>query len=172
MAGSAVIASAMRICSGVSARGRPMATPSAARKPRSRKESRLTTIRHGGPPALRIGMRSAERGSKSVVFIATGGRWYHATRSEGGCGRIPTQDGAKPLSFISLIPLWLSPLNRPAMSHEKKKAVTRAPPPKVGGHAAPDSGTEWHTAIRPHDGSLSSSFIPAGRLGTAPRRGC
>ena len=30
-------------------------------KPRSRKESRLTTIRHGGPCGLRIEMRSAER---------------------------------------------------------------------------------------------------------------
>ena len=45
------------------------------------------------------------------------------------------------------------------------------PPPKAGGHVTLDSGTELHTAIRPHAGSLSSSLIPAGRLGTAPRSG-
>ena len=43
-------------------------TPTPPRKPRSRKESRLTTIRHGGPPGLRTRMRLAERGSKSVSF--------------------------------------------------------------------------------------------------------
>ena len=37
---------------------------------RSRKESRLTTIRHGGPCGLRSKMRSAEREGKSVVFDA------------------------------------------------------------------------------------------------------
>ena len=37
-------------------------------KPSSRKESRLTTIRHGGPCGLRTRMRSAERGSKSGEF--------------------------------------------------------------------------------------------------------
>ena len=47
-------------------------------------------------------------------------------------------------------------------------AGTRATPPYVGGHAVPKSGTLGHTSFRPHDGSLSSSFIPAGRLGTAP----
>ena len=33
---------------------------------------------------MRIGMRSDERGPKSVVFIGTEGRWYGGTRSEGG----------------------------------------------------------------------------------------
>ena len=49
-----------------------------------RKESRLTTIRHGGPCGLRIEMRSAERRVNPVLFYATGDRWYHATASEGG----------------------------------------------------------------------------------------
>ena len=31
-------------------------------------------------------MRSAERGSKTVVFIVPGDRWYHAPPSEGGVG--------------------------------------------------------------------------------------
>ena len=74
--------------------------------------------------------------------------------------------------LISLIPLWLSPVNRPHRAEREKKAGTRAPPPKKSGGVAcdPDSGTESPTVIRPHAGSLSSLFIPAGRLGAAPRR--
>ena len=52
-----------------------------------------------------------------------------------------------------------------------KKGGDESDPSQNRGSCGPDSGTEWHTAIRPHEGSLSSSFIPAGRLRTAPRRG-
>ena len=73
---------------------------------------------------------------------------------------------------MCLIPLWLSPLNRPARFGRGRKAGTRATPPKKqGGHAVPKRGALWHTLFGPHDGSLSSSFIPAGRLRTAPRSG-
>ena len=41
-------------------------------KPTSRKESRLTTMRHGGPCALRIKMRSAERTGNLAVFLCHG----------------------------------------------------------------------------------------------------
>ena len=108
-----------------------------------------------------------------MLFHATGDRWYHATRSEGGgvAGfRLKIWRSRFPL--YCLIPLWLSPVNRPAMSHEKKKSCAEsAPPPKPGGHADTDSATVWHTSIRPHDGSLSASFIPAGRLGNSPPEG-
>ena len=36
-----------------------------------------------------------------------------AARSEGGYGMVKTSNAAKPLSSICLIPLWLSPVNRP-----------------------------------------------------------
>ena len=41
--------------------------------------------------------------------------------------------------LISLIPLWLSPVNRPHRAEREKKAGTRAPPPKkvVGWHVTP-----------------------------------
>ena len=42
------------------------------------------------------------------------------------------------------------------------------PPPKQGGHAAFRSGRVLPTSTRPHDGSLTSSFIPAGRLVKTP----
>ena len=55
-----------------------------------------------------------------------------------------TRNAAKPLSSISVIPLWLSPVNRPATltTRESEK----------------DESVPW--------GSLSSLFIPAGRLGS------
>ena len=106
-----------------------------------------------------------------MIFCATGDRMGFATRSEGGCGKIPAQGVATPHSFILLILLWLSPVNRPPRAEREKKRRTRATPPKSGGACDPDSGTEWHTAIRPHVGSLSSSFMPAGRLGISPPEG-
>ena len=63
---------------------------------------------------------------------------------------------AKTLSAIYLIRLWLSPVNRPARAERKKRRGREPPPPppkkKAGGRVTPDSGTEWHTAIRPHGG--------------------
>ena len=44
----------------------------------------MTTIQHGGPSGLRIGMRSAERGVNPAVLSVTGGRMVFVTRSEGG----------------------------------------------------------------------------------------
>ena len=139
-------------------------------KPSSPKESRLTTIRHGGPCALRSEMRSDERGSKSVVFIATGGRMVFATRSEGGVWqnfRLKVWRSRFP--SISLIPLWLSHVNRPARFRRGRKAGTRATPPKSGGACDPDSGTEWHTAIRPHGVALVLIY-PCGKAQKQPRR--
>ena len=112
-------------------------------------------------------------GLKPLVFVlqTTAGILLHAQR--GGWNTIFGLGLPQPHSSICLIPLWLSPVNRPAMSHEKKKAGTRATPPqkKPGGHADPDSWHLEHASIPVPMGSLSSSFIPAGRLGTAPRRG-
>ena len=44
----------------------------------------MTTIPHGEPSALRIEMRSDERGPKFVGSHVTEGRWYDVTPSEGG----------------------------------------------------------------------------------------
>ena len=69
-------------------------------------------------------------GLKPLVFVlqTTAGILLHAQR--GGWNTIFGLGLPQPPSSICLIPLWLSPVNRPAMSHEKKKAGTRAPPPK------------------------------------------
>ena len=122
-----------------------------------------------GRPGLRIGMRSAERGSKSVSFHVTGERWYEVTGLEGG-----VLHGFW-LRCITAVFVYLT--HSPVVS-QFETALLRPrgadglgrerPPPKPGGHAVPKSWHLLHAAFRPHDGSLSSSFIPAGRLGTAP----
>ena len=83
--------------------------------------------------------------------------WFLPHVQRGGYGTIRTRNAAKPLSSISLIPLWLSPVNRPSRFRRERKAGTRATPPKSGGACDPDSGTERRTSIpvpwgrsRPH----------------------
>ena len=81
-------------------------------------------------------------GLKPLVFVlqTTAGILLHAQRGGGGGGwnTIFGLGLPQPHSSICLIPLWLSPVNRPAMSHEKKKVGTRATPPKkTGGSCGP-----------------------------------
>ena len=85
----------------------------------------------------------------------------------GGCTRISGLGVPQPHSSISLIPLWLSAVNRPARFGRGRKAETRATPQKRGGHAAPDSGTEYHTAIRPHGVALVLIY-PCGKAQKQP----
>ena len=93
------------------------------------------------------------------------------TRSEGGCGTILAKGAAKPHSFMSLIPLCFYHANRPHPRRCRKIGEDDSDPQKSGGSCGPDSGALFHAAIRPHAGSLSSSLIPAGRLGAAPSGG-
>ena len=76
----------------------------------------------------------------------------------------------QPHSSIYLIPLWLAILKQPSpcVPGAHVENDDSDPPKKQGGHAVPKRGALWHPSFRPHDWSLSSSFIPAGRLGTAP----
>ena len=55
---------------------------------------------------------------------------------------VKTRNAAKPLSFISLIPLWLSPVNRPAPLPTRESEKDESdPPPKQGGHVTFCRGT-------------------------------
>ena len=83
-------------------------------------------------------MRSDERGSKSVGFHVTGGRWYGVTRSEGGCGMGFRSGLPQPHSSIYLIPLWLAILKRPSrVPGAACRSGTIATPPKSGGACGP-----------------------------------
>ena len=84
----------------------------------------MTTIRHGGPCGLRIEMRSAERGSKSVSFHVTGERLYDVTASEGGGNMVFGLGLPRLHSSIYLISLWLSALKRPSRYERGRKAGT------------------------------------------------
>ncbi len=44
-----------------------------------------------------------------------------------------TRNPAKPLSFISLIPLWLSPVNRPAPLPTRESEKDESDPPQNRG---------------------------------------
>ena len=94
-----------------------------------------------------------------------------ATRSGGGCGTILAKGAAKPHSFMSLIPLRLPITHRTHPRRSRKIGEDDSDPPKTGGACGPDSGALFHASIRPHARSLSSSLIPAGRLGAAPSGG-
>ena len=129
----------------------------------------MATTRHGGPSGLRIRMRSAEREEESVVLVSQRPAWVLPQGYRGVWDKISAQGGTIPPSAISLIPLSLSPVNRTARAERGKKGRTRAtPPPKLGGHVTPDSGVGGTRLYPTPCGSLSSSFIPAGRLGKRP----
>ena len=102
-------------------------------KPSSRKESRLTTIRHGGPSALRTRMRLAERAKNPGFFVSLRAAWFLSQGYRGGCDKIWSQGVTKLHSSICLIPLWLSPVNRPSRFGRGRKAGTRATPPQKRG---------------------------------------
>ena len=73
-------------------------------------------------------------------------------------------------SSICLIPLWLATLKRPGRFGRGRKAGDVSdPPPKQGGHAVPDRWHLEHASIPAPMGSLTSSFIPAGRLRNSPK---
>ena len=57
------------------------------------------------------------------------------TRSEGGGDMVKTRNAVKPRPSISLIPQWLSPVNRPAPLPTRETEKDESdPPPKQGGH--------------------------------------
>ena len=106
-------------------------------KPRSRKESRLTTIRHGGPCGLQIEMRSAEREGKSVVFDATnavpgchtlrGGGWHDFSPRSTTATFVHLPHSAVVIRFETAL----------ALRTREKGGGRERPPPKTGGSCGP-----------------------------------
>ena len=94
----------------------------------------MTTIRHGGPSGLRIEMRSAERGFKSVVFSATEGRLLFATCSEGG---VLQDSGSRcckaTFRYLSHSAVVISYESAPPCRTGKKEGDESDPPQKRGG---------------------------------------
>ena len=80
-----------------------------------------------------------------------------------------TRIAAKPLSSMCLIPPWLAILKQPSPcvpgAHVEKD---ESAPPKPGGHVTFRRDMMLHVSTPAPWGSLSSSFIPAGRLRNSP----
>ena len=70
----------------------------------------------------------------------------------------------QPHSSKCLIPLWLSPLKRPSRFGRGRKAGDVSDPPKNRGVMRSRTDGIWNMPLyRPPMGSLTSSFIPAGK---------
>ena len=88
----------------------------------------------------------------------------------GGVTSIRARNAAKPPSFMSLIPLWLAALKRPARFGRGRKAgdVSDPPPKKQGGHAAFRRGTLSRTSTRPPWGRSRPHLSLREGLGKTP----
>ena len=83
-----------------------------------------------------------------------------------------TRNAAKPLSSISLIPLWLSPVNRPATLTTRETEKDESDPPQNrGGHVTSCSGTLSHTSTRSHGGRSRPHLSLREGLEQPPRSG-
>ena len=95
-----------------------------------------------------------------------------ATGTKGGCGIKKRGGVAAPHSLKSFVFCDLPLLFGFQNDDPEKSGETIATPQKKGVPTDPDSGAEWHASIPARRGSLSSVFIPAGRLGKGPQRRC
>ena len=104
-----------------------------------------------------------------MVFHATEGRMVFATRSEGGvwqdsgsrCGEAAFRYMPHSAVVIRCESACTLPMR------EKGGDESDPPPPQSGGACDPDSGTEWHTAIRPHGVALVLIY-PCGKAWNSP----
>ena len=106
-----------------------------------------------------------------MFFMPLGASYFSPQGQRGGCGIKKRGGVAAPHSLNSFVSCGLPLLfgfenDDPEKFEETIETI--APPPKRGGPTDPDSGAEWHASIPARRGSLSSVFIPAGRLGKTP----
>ena len=107
-----------------------------------------------------------------MFFMPLGASYFSPQGQRGGCGIKKRGGVAAPHSLNSFVSCGLPLLFGFENDDPEKFEETIATPPKRGVPTDPDSGAEWHASIPARRGSLSSVFIPAGRLGKdAPERG-
>ena len=81
---------------------------------------------------------------------------------------IRARNAAKPPSSICLIPLWFAALKRRGSLRTRAGEKDESDPPLNGGDLRPFVETCCDMSLLVPRGSLSSSFIPAGRLRNSP----
>ena len=106
-----------------------------------------------------------------MFFMPLGAAYFSPQGQRGGCGIKSCGGVPAPHSFNSFVFCGLPLLFGFHDDDTEKSGETIATPPKRGVPTGPDSGAEWHASIPAPRGSLSSVFIPAGRLGAAPQKG-
>ena len=106
-----------------------------------------------------------------MFFMPLRATCFSLQGQRGGCGIKKRGGVAAPHSLNSFVFCGLLRLFGFQNDDPEKFGETIATPPKRGVPTDPDSGAEWHASIPARRGSLSSVFIPAGRLGKdAPER--
>ena len=103
---------------------------------------------------MQIEMRSAER-NQSRGFFLEHCPIQAGTHSEGGCSKNYLRDIPQRLAPISLIPLWLSTMNRPAPLPTREKGGDESDP------MGPDRSVEHRAAIQGH---MTPRFLGGGAL--------
>ena len=141
---------------GVLVRGKTTLVPAA----------RLTAIRRTGHPVCRSVLTS----EFGVFFVVLRTACFSVQGQRGGCAGKKRGGVPAPLSLKSFVFCGLSLVIGFPRADTEKSGETIATPPKTGGHAAPIAALSTVPLSGPR-GSLSSVFIPAGRLGKdAPKR--
>ena len=109
-----------------------------------------------------------ERAGQSAVFLCHERRTTMPRSQRGGCGMGKSSNAAKPLSSIYLNRLWLAVLKRPSRCGRGRKAGDVSDPPQNRGVMRPRVAVSCGIPLLGPMGSLTSSFIPAGRLVKTP----
>ena len=105
-----------------------------------------------------------------MFFMPQRTAYAFCPRDKGGGWGIEKRAGwvTAPHSLNSFVFLWFVRCYSDSMNDDPEKFRgddSDPPPPKGGFPTDPDSGALWHASIPARRGSLSSVFIPAGRLG-------
>ena len=107
-----------------------------------------------------------------MFFVVLGAAYFLVQGQRGGCTRKKRGGVPAPHSLNSFVFYGLPLIFGFENDDTEKCEETIATPPKRGVPTDPDSGTQYRAPIPARRGSLSSVFIPAGRLGKdAPERG-
>ena len=102
------------------------------------------------------------------VFHATNDRLFFATRSEGGVWQDSgSRYGEAAFLYMPHSAVFITCKSARHIARKEKSCAESDPPPKPGGHAVLKKRCAVACLYSAPWGSLSSSFIPAGRLGTA-----
>ena len=100
-----------------------------------------------------------------MFFVVLRASYFSVQGQRGGCTRKKRGGVPAPYSLKSFVFCGLPLIFGFDNDDTEKSEETIATPPKRGVPTDPDSGTQYRAPIPARRGSLSSVFIPAGRLG-------